>query len=169
MEALKQHLSYGCQQITAVLITEIREMDNADRAASCFKEGFNCAQAVLSAYGPNFGLDRGLALKVAAAFGGGMGRLGGTCGAVTGALMAIGLRCGTVKVDEQAKEKTYRLVREFTEAFRSRNGSIVCRELLGLDISTPEGRKQAMEKKLFTTLCPKLVRDAAEIIGKMEE
>ena len=142
-------------------------MDGVERATLSFREGFNCAQAVLSAYGSEFGLNHELALKVAAAFGGGMGRQGGTCGAVTGALMAIGLRSGMARVDEQAKEKTYHLVREFTEAFKTRNGSIICKELLGLDISTVDGRKKATEEKLFTTLCPKLVRDAAEIIGQM--
>jgi C_GCAxxG_C_C family probable redox protein len=142
-------------------------MDSVERAALSFKEGFNCAQAVLSAYGPELGLNRELALKVAGAFGGGMGRQGETCGAVTGAFMAIGLKCGVAKADEEAKEKTYRLVKEFTEAFKARNGSTICRELLGLDIGTVEGRKKATEKKLFTTLCPKLVRDAAEIIGQM--
>lgn len=142
-------------------------MDSVERATLSFREGFNCAQAVLLAYGPELGLNRELALKVAGAFGGGMGRQGGTCGAVTGAFMTIGLRCGVAKPDEESKERTYRLVRKFTEAFKARNRTIICRELLGLDISTVEGRKEAAEKKLFTTLCPKLVRDAAEIIGQM--
>lgn len=142
-------------------------MNSVERAALSFKEGFNCAQAVLSAFGPELGLNRDLALKVAGAFGGGMGRQGGTCGAVTGAFMAIGLRCGVARADEEAKEKTYRLVNEFTEAFKTRNRSTICRELLGLDIGTVQGRKIATEKKLFTTLCPKLVRDAAEIIEQM--
>jgi C_GCAxxG_C_C family probable redox protein len=111
-------------------------MNNIDHAVSCFKEGFNCAQALLSTYGSQFGLDQEMALKAAGAFGGGMGRMGETCGAVTGAFMIIGLRHGKIKSeDEQTKEKAYSLVREFVEKFKSRNGSVLCRELLGCDIS----------------------------------
>jgi len=65
------------------------------------------------------------------------------------------------------EEETYRLVKEFVDRFKSRNGLIICRELLGCDISTPEGMKLAEEKKLVTTLCPKLVQDVAEIIEQI--
>lgn len=140
-------------------------MSRVEQAVSCFKEGFSCSQALLSIYGVEFGLDHETALKVSGAFGGGMGRMGETCGAVTGAFMVIGLKYGNTRVDDrQAKEKTYSLVKEFVEKFKSRNGSIACRELLGCDISTPEGMEIAKEKNLFATLCPKLVSDAAEII-----
>ncbi len=145
-------------------------MNRVERAVSCFKEGFSCSQAMLSSYGPQLGLNHELALKVSGAFGGGMARMGETCGAVTGAFMVIGLKYGKTKFeDEQAKEKTYSLVKEFVDRFKSRNGSIVCRELLGCDISTPEGRDLAKEKNLFATLCPKFVQDAAEIIEQILE
>jgi len=125
---------------------------------------------MLSTYGPQFGLNHELALKVSGAFGGGMARMGETCGAVTGAFMVIGLEHGKTKnEDEQAKERAYSLIREFVDRFKSRNGSIVCRELLGYDISTPEGMKLIREKKLTTTLCPKFVQDAAEIIEQILE
>jgi len=143
-------------------------MDKVEQAVSCFKEGFSCTQAMLSTYGLDFGLDLETALKVAGAFGGGMGRMGEICGAVTGAFMVIGLKYGNIRAeDSQAKEKTYSLVKKFVERFKSRNGSIVCRELLGCDISTPEGMELAKEKNIFTTLCPKLVSDAAEIIEQI--
>nr|MDO8080477.1 C-GCAxxG-C-C family protein [Candidatus Freyarchaeota archaeon] len=143
-------------------------MNNVERAVSVFKEGFSCSQAMLSTYGTQFGLDRETALRVSGAFGGGMGRMGETCGAVTGAFMVIGLKYGQTRVgDEESKEKAYRLVKEFVDKFKSQNGSIVCRELLGCDISTPEGRRLAKEKKLFTNLCPKFVQDAAEIIEQI--
>ena len=145
-------------------------MNRVERAVSCFQEGFTCSQAMLSTYGPQFGLNHELALKVSGAFGGGMARMGGTCGAVTGAFMVIGLEHGKTKIeDEQAKERAYSLIREFVDRFKSRNGSIVCRELLGYDISTPEGMKLIREKKLTTTLCPKFVQDAAEIIEQILE
>jgi len=145
-------------------------MNRVERAVSCFKEGFSCSQAILSTYGEQFGLNREMALKVSGAFGGGMGRMGETCGAVTGVFMVIGLKYGKTKVeDEQTKERAYNLVKEFVDKFRSRNGSIVCRELLGCDISTPDGMKIIREKKLITTLCPKFVQDAAEIIEQILE
>jgi C_GCAxxG_C_C family probable redox protein len=143
-------------------------MSKTEEAVSCFNEGFMCSQALLSTYGAQFGLDRGTALKVSAAFGGGMGRMGETCGAVTGAFMVIGLKYGRTAVqDTQSHENTNRLVKEFVDEFKSRNGSIVCRELLGCDLSTREGQKAFMEKNLRTTLCPRLVRDAAEILEQL--
>jgi C_GCAxxG_C_C family probable redox protein len=139
-----------------------------DRVVNRFEEGFNCSQAVLSAYGPDLGLDAALALKIAGGFGGGMGRQGGTCGAVTGAFMALGLRYGSAEAeDEAAKEEAYAKVRELAQRFAAQHGSTLCRDLLGSDISTPEGRQLARERRLFTTLCPQLVRTAAEILEPM--
>ena len=144
-------------------------MSIADRAVACFDEGFNCSQAVFSAFAPQLGLDRVTALKVAGAFGGGMGRMGETCGAVTGALMVIGLKYGqTTGEDKAAKEKSYELVKQFAERFKARNrGCLTCRELLGADISTPEGMQKLREKQAFTTMCPKFVRDAAQIVEEL--
>lgn len=140
-------------------------MTRVQRAVSCFKKGFNCSQAIFSTYGEMFGLDRELALKISCAFGGGVGRMGGTCGAVTGAFMVIGLKYAMTNVeDKPAKERTYAVVKEFARRFELRNGSIVCKELLGYDISTPEGLKVIHENHLFTTLCPKFVQDSAEIL-----
>jgi C_GCAxxG_C_C family probable redox protein len=114
------------------------------------------------------GLERELALRVAGAFGGGMARMGETCGAVTGALMAIGLKYGMTQAkDEKARDKTYKLAQEFATRFKERHGSIVCRDLLGYDLGKPEGRKGALEKGLFTTLCPQFVQDAVEIVEQL--
>jgi C_GCAxxG_C_C family probable redox protein len=140
-------------------------MNNVDRAVACFREGFSCSQAILSTYGRELGMDKDMALGVSGSFGGGMASMAETCGAVTGAFMVIGLKYGKTKADdEEAKKKTYVLVREFVDRFKSRNGSIVCRELLGYDISIPEGMKAVKEKKLIATLCPQFVEDAAEIL-----
>jgi C_GCAxxG_C_C family probable redox protein len=144
-------------------------MSNSDLAAACFEEGFNCSQSVLAPFAPALGLDRDTGLRVAAAFGGGMGRTGESCGAVSGALMAIGLRYAQPSADEKdAKERTYELAAEFLDRFAERNnGCVKCRELLGRDISTPEGLQAAREQDLFKKLCPKFVRDAAEIVEQM--
>ena len=145
-------------------------MSKVENARTDFEAGFSCSQALLAAYGAQLGLDRETALKVAGAFGGGIGRLGRTCGAVTGSVMVIGLKYGKTKAeDDEKKEKTYRLVGEFVEEFRARNGSTICRELLGSDIGTSEGMQLAEERGLFTSLCPKLVHDAAEIVGQLLE
>ena len=140
----------------------------ADRAEAVFREGFNCSQSVLSCCGERFGLDRQTAFRMGEAFGGGMGRMGLTCGAVTGAFMAIGLKHAKLTPDDQSsREKSIELVRRFRQAFEARHGSISCRELLGCDISTPEGYQQAVDRRLFREVCPKLVRDAAEIIEQL--
>lgn len=143
-------------------------MSKIEQAVSCFKGGFSCAPAVLSAYAEDFGLSNELALKLACGFGAGMGRLCETCGAVTGAFMVIGLKYGKSKAeDNQAREKAYELVKNFADRFKERNNSIVCRDLLGCDIGTPEGMKLAKEKGLTATLCPKFVGDAVEILEEM--
>jgi C_GCAxxG_C_C family probable redox protein len=141
---------------------------NVESAVSLFKQGFNCAQAILATYGKEFNLERDTALKLASGFGGGMGAMGQTCGAVTGAFMIIGLKYGATSCsDEEVKINTYKLIRKFAERFKSRNGTNICKELLGCDISTEEGFRTAKEKDLFSTICPKLVQDAAEILEEI--
>jgi C_GCAxxG_C_C family probable redox protein len=143
-------------------------MNRVELAVSCFEGGCTCSQALLLAYGVKFGLDRDIALRIADGFGGGMGNMGETCGVVTGAFMVIGLKHGrTVLEDRDAHRKTNSLINDFVSLFKSRNGSIVCKELLCCDVSTPEGLNSAREKKLLTTVCPKYVRDAAEIVEEL--
>jgi len=114
------------------------------------------------------GMERDVALKTAQSFGGGMAQMGQTCGSVTGAFMVIGLKYGRTRADDdEAKRRTYALVREFVEQFKARNGTILCRELLGCDISTPEGNRAAKEKGLFSIVCPGFVRDAVGILEKI--
>ena len=143
-------------------------MSKVQTAVAGFKQGFNCSQAVLSTYGPELGLDREAALRLAAAFGAGMGRMASTCGAVTGAFLVLGLRYGAIQAaDRQAKEKTYELVREFARKLEARNHSLICKELLGYDISTAEGFSQVKAKHLIETHCARFVRDAAEILEEL--
>ena len=145
-------------------------MSKVEEAVACFEGGFNCSQAVCSTYAEQFGLDRETALKIAAGFGGGMGRLAETCGVVSGAFMVIGLQHGATQADDkESKEQAYEQVRSFAEQFTIRHGSLVCRELLECDISTPEGRERAKEQGLFSTRCPQFVRSAAEILEEMFE
>ena len=143
-------------------------MSVVERALSAFDEGYSCSQSVFSAWASELGLDRETALRVATAFGGGMAHRGDTCGAVTGAFMAIGLKHGRLRADdEETRDLAYSLVGRFVQEFESRHGSIVCRELLGFDISTPEGMEQVSQNNLAATRCPSFVRDAAEILEEI--
>ena len=131
-----------------------------------FEKGFNCSQAILSTYCEQFGLDYETALKIATGFGGGM-HINGTCGAVTGAVMVLGLKYGNTEEDKQAKENTYKKVIEFANKFSVRNSTVRCHELLGCDITTREGLEIARQKGVFSSICPGLVKDAAEILEEM--
>jgi len=142
-------------------------MSKADEAVRCFDNGvgFNCCQSVLATYGRELGLDRETALRLATTFGSGMARMGDTCGAVTSAMMVIGLKHGRTRVeDEDARERAYGLVHEFITRFKARNGSIVCRDLLGCDPGSPEGQAFLKETGRHKSVCPKLIRDTAEIL-----
>jgi C_GCAxxG_C_C family probable redox protein len=143
-------------------------MDKTSHALSIFDSGFNCAQSVLTAFCKEFGLHDEMAFKIACGFGGGMGRMAKTCGAVTGAFMVIGLKYGqTQSNDKAAKEKVYTIVREFGDLFAKEHGSLECRELLNCDINTPHGLKTANEKDLFKTICPKCVESAVKILEEI--
>jgi len=138
--------------------------ERAERAEKMFRGGFNCAQAVFSSYADCFGMDRETALRVAGAMGGGVGRSGGPCGALSGAVMLVGMKFGQVlDGDKESKEHCYAVSAEVVERFRNRMGKIDCRDLLGYDMGTPEGRTAAKEKGLLTTVCPRAVVDACRI------
>ena len=143
-------------------------IDPVDNAVDRFRRGYNCAQAVLSAYANDLGLSEDAALRLAGLFGGGMGRRGEVCGAVTGALMVLGLKFGsTTAGDAVGKERQYGVARELMSRFRERRRSILCRELLGCQLSTAEGWQEAQDRGLFLNLCPELIRDAAEIVSQL--
>ncbi|HUU36662.1 MAG TPA: C-GCAxxG-C-C family protein [Candidatus Desulfaltia sp.] len=143
-------------------------MNRAQDAVQTFQQGFSCSQAVMAALSEPLGLEREKALKISQAFGGGLARMGLTCGAVAGALMIIGLKYGRTRPeDEEAREKTYRLVHEFYRRFQDIHGSTVCRELIGVDLNTPEGHKQGEERGVFTHLCPRFVSDAVTILEQI--
>jgi C_GCAxxG_C_C family probable redox protein len=136
-----------------------------DKALQLFDQGFNCAQSVFAAFAPRFGLGEPSALKIAAAFGGGMSRCGSVCGAVSGALMVLGLSMNCV--DKDAREQLYAVSKRFVERFKSEHGSILCAELLGCDISTEEGLKKAREENIFRTVCPEYVKQATQILQEI--
>jgi C_GCAxxG_C_C family probable redox protein len=146
-------------------------MGKADRAIALHGQGCNCAQAVLCAFTEDLGLGEEDALRIATGFGAGMGRTGGTCGAVTGAYMVLGLARGMRSPEEKSrKDSTYTLVREFAERFRAKQGAVECRELLGVDVSTAEGLRLAHQQNLFATRCNTIIHDAVMVLqGVLKE
>ncbi|MFX1552463.1 MAG: C-GCAxxG-C-C family protein [Promethearchaeota archaeon] len=143
-------------------------MSGIEKAISSFRGDLNCAQSILSSYSTEYGLDKDTALRIATGFGGGMGRMQNTCGAISGAFMVIGLKYGMGEdSDTEAKEKTYQLIREFSNRFQKIHGSIICKELLGCDINTPEGKHYYDRNDLFEKKCFQYVKDSAMILGDM--
>lgn len=144
-------------------------MNKAEEAYARMATGrMNCSQAVLSSFGEEFGLENNLALKLAQGFGGGMGRAGKTCGAVTGAYMVLGLaQTQSSQNPRKNIEKTYTLVQQFNQEFESLYGSVLCRQLIGYDLSTPEGLAEAREKTVFSSKCPEFVRDSVKILESL--
>ena len=130
-------------------------------------KGANCSQAVLLSAAEELGISQETAMKIAAGFGGGM-YSADTCGCVTGAIMALGLKYGWDFTGNQSDRDTCRdKILEFKERFKEENGSIYCRELLGADISTPEGVAEVEQKNLKQELCPKLMASASEILADL--
>ncbi|WP_027183614.1 C-GCAxxG-C-C family protein [Desulfovibrio inopinatus] len=142
-------------------------MDRTAQAIACYKDGFHCSQAVLSAFADVVGLDDKTALKLSAGFAGGCGRAE-MCGAVAAALIVISLKYGKdTPKDRLADRRTFERVRAFSEKFEAKNGTLKCKNLLGFDISTREGRKEAAKGKVFSTRCPGFVADAVEILQEI--
>ncbi len=135
-------------------------------ASERFLAGYNCSQAVLYALAPQLGLDQDTALRLACGFGAGIGRTQEVCGAVSGGVMAIGLRHGRGDQEDKARtEDCYRRTQDFLSGFRQRHGSIHCRELIGCDLRTPEGQSQFKERRLLAETCVKCVQTATELAG----
>ena len=143
--------------------------NHADKAKELFEQGYNCAQAVLVAFEDVTGLDRETAAKLSSSFGGGMGRMREVCGAVSGALMVLGIAKG-YSDPEATYEKSahYKLIQEFARRYKEENGSIICRELLaGVPVkegSAPEERTETYYKK---RPCAELVRFAAKTVDDL--
>ena len=142
-------------------------MNHTDKAQEYLSNNFNCSQAVFTTFATEMGLDEELALKIATQFGGGA-RKGEMCGAVSGALMVLGLKYGHCHSEnEEEKGRAYRISEDFMNRFIQKNGTVVCRELLGYDLSEPEDMKKIKELNLFKTTCSEMVRCATEIVDEM--
>lgn len=137
-----------------------------DRASQRFNSGYNCAESVFLAGVEMLGKD--VDCSVMTGFGGGMARLGGPCGALTGAAAAIGLACGrTIGSDAEAKQRAYQMVGMLFDAFRLEFGSEFCTELCGYDLSTPEGVKHFTENDTHRKVCTTFVLRAVELLSEV--
>jgi C_GCAxxG_C_C family probable redox protein len=143
------------------------DLSAADRAEALFREGYSCSQSVLMAFAPRLGMPERQAALVASAFGGGMARHGWTCGAVTGAMMAVGLGAGHATAEDTAtKEELYFRVQALVARFEEQHGASACRQLVGANMLDPADRQAASDRGVFTTLCPQLVRTAATLVAE---
>jgi C_GCAxxG_C_C family probable redox protein len=136
-------------------------------AVNDMNSGYNCAQAVLNQYCEQQGLAHDLALRIASGFGGGM-RMGKTCGAVTGGIMALGLLYGFgTEYEPEIKTRMQNITVEFLEKFKAANGTTDCKEILGIDTSLPGNRELATEQGLFQQKCPACIYSAIDIIASI--
>ena len=139
-------------------------MTKAEKASELFANNFNCSQAVLTAFAPDFGLDEKLALMLGTQFGGGA-RNAEMCGAVSGALMVLGLKYGHYESENnEQKSRAYAIAVEYTKRFKELNDSIVCRDLLAYDLTKSEDSAYIKEKNLFRTVCPEMIKSAVEVL-----
>jgi C_GCAxxG_C_C family probable redox protein len=141
-------------------------LSRADVAEKNFRNGYNCAQAVLSAFAEDFGLDEKTVLAIARGFGGGVGQSGGICGTVSGAAMVIGLSTAGIADNREGKQEAGDRVRAFLTRFEEKHGSILCSDLLGYSLAVPGEKSKDEELGLYDTICKRLVGDAARILDE---
>jgi len=130
-----------------------------------FAQGFSCSQSVFSAFASKYGITDETALKLASPFGGGIAHQGNVCGAVTGALMALGLGRGNATLEN--KEENYSIAKDFITRFQEKHGTILCRDLIGYDLSKPDELLKAREGQVFVSACPGFVMDAAGLVEEI--
>jgi C_GCAxxG_C_C family probable redox protein len=139
-------------------------MEKVELAMQRFDEGFRCSQAVLEAYVKDYQLDANLARRIATPLAGGSA-LGGECGAVTGAILVLGLRYGVEDPsDSEGYWIVFQKVRELADKFRALHGHLDCCRLLGVDVFSEEGFREYQEKNFHVTHCAKYVRDAVSLL-----
>ena len=154
---------------------EASRTEAAQRAQAFFEKGYNCCQSVFLAFAEHYGFDQDTAARLSASFGGGVGRLREVCGAVSGMALVCGLECGaTDGADQAGKAKNYEQMQQLAARFQTQNGSLICRELLGVDkqqqVTEMTGgmgnhQPQARTEKYYAVRpCKELVGTAADII-----
>jgi C_GCAxxG_C_C family probable redox protein len=152
---------------------EVRQMKQKNRlsekAAARFLEGYNCAQSVLLTMSEHWNGENELVPKIATAFGGGIGRCGSVCGALTGAVMAIGIKHGTNEPSVKKRLKAYELANTFYKRFNQQYGTVLCQELIGYNLSNPKEMAKVQKEKLQEKKCANFIRKAVEILTELDE
>ena len=139
-------------------------MTHEEKALSYYSSNFNCSQSIFAAFAEEFGIDEKTALLIGTNFGGGA-RKGELCGAVSGSLMVLGMMFGHCESsDTESKQNAYRISEMYMTRFIENNGSAVCRELLGYDLTKPDEKKIILEKNLFRTRCPQIISAAVKTL-----
>jgi C_GCAxxG_C_C family probable redox protein len=138
-------------------------MNYVERTVDLFGNGLTCSQAMLTVFGEPCGLDSEMAARLGRPLSGGMGRSGRTCGAVSAAVLILGLAKDHPE-ESEAKKISFHHVQELLKSFEALHGTTECRDLLGADWNTAEGLKKIQEENLVRKLCPAFVRDAAAIL-----
>jgi C_GCAxxG_C_C family probable redox protein len=139
-------------------------------AIASFLSGFNCAQSVLAEFAPKMGLTKEQACRLAAGFGGGLAHTNDICGALSGAVMAIGLKYGATEGrDRASKQRTYKAIHDLFGAFKERHGSLMCTQLLGYDMSDPGQLQEALANGAPHLTCPKYILSAIELASRAIE
>lgn len=140
-----------------------------EKAVEHFREGYNCAQSVLLTMFEHWGCKNDLVPKVATGFGGGIGRCGSVCGALTGGVLALSIRYGTNGASVEERIRAYEVVQEFYRRFEKQNGSVLCRELIGYDLSDPKQLDEAHKANVSEEKCDAFVRKAVETLVEITQ
>ncbi|MFA5420102.1 MAG: C-GCAxxG-C-C family protein [Bacteroidales bacterium] len=135
-----------------------------ENALNHFRSGNNCAQSVLRAFSEELKVESNITQSIASGFGGGMGKLQETCGAVTGSFMVFGLYNGQKYPKNQEQvEITNHMIRDFNKRFTAIHGTIICKKLLNADLNTVEGQQYIKDSHLMESICEKCISDAVTI------
>ena len=142
----------------------------AEKAIVRFQGGYNCAQSVLltlyehmEAEGKNK-----LIPKIAAGFGGGIGRCGSVCGALTGSIMAVGIKYAPNETGVEKRAKAYATAQTLYKQFEKQHGTVLCRDLIKYDLSIPEMAAKARQERVFEKVCANLIKTAIENFLELE-
>lgn len=139
----------------------------SNKAAELFWQDYNCAQSVLAVYTDFFEVDKEAAFNLSCGLGAGMGRLQGTCGAVSAAYMVLGLANADVKSNPDKVAKTYAMVQQFHKRYTDDKGTTVCKELINCDLNTEEGQNHFKANELKKNICEECIRHSVKLINSV--
>jgi len=170
--ALKTQINHNVYVVNEPEVSLMKRQKNkfSDRAVEQFSHDYNCAQSVLITMQEYYGFDKNsLIPKIATAFGGGIGRRGSLCGALTGGVMAIGLKHGTNETELKQKEKSYEIALKFYDRFVEECGSPFCIDLIGYDLTNPDDLEKMRKSNVREKQCSNFVKNAVQILIDLEK